>query len=228
MRINRVAYAAIHSLQYCEYKQSLDKSRPMSWSKVLAIQAMLRTHSYVAAIDADCIIRNPLVSIAAIFALYPSADNIHTPDYGNKRLNGGVIFVRNSSYSVRYWNRIYHQPRETIFSAIWEQKAIIDHMISRPAEFSEHSKIVRQENLNFVAGWKDLANGKSVAPGEARKTPDFVFIQHAAGGTRGARATQKYNMLAKESCDNSGFDVWHTVEPEVPEQARAQAKTIQN
>ena len=77
---------------------TLDPSRPVAWSKFLAIQRHLPEYDYVAYIDMDAVIMEPSTPLEAfIEATGPCSDVILTEDWNGP--NTGVYLVKNSPWS---------------------------------------------------------------------------------------------------------------------------------
>ena len=180
----RTLYAKIHGIGYCQCTERVDKRREPAWDKVLLVMQMLKTRELVIWMDADMRIKNMLISPHAIFDMYPQKSVIFTPDTGNKGINCGVIFVRNTTYVHAYLRRIY-QYEQFIHHPWWEQAAILHDRKIHAKEFNDNNIIVNHEYLNYIASAK-----------VKREVPFFAFAKHTASG----HTNSKY-IIGSESCN---------------------------
>ena len=120
----RKFYAKLHGIEYCQFTERIDASRPAAWDKILLLLKNLKERKYVVWFDADVYIKNVLISPKAIFGMYPDKRMIYTPDLNNTGINSGVMFARNSSYVHKYMRRIYNYS-QFINDPLWEQRGIL-------------------------------------------------------------------------------------------------------
>uniref|UniRef100_A0A0A9FRJ1 Uncharacterized protein n=1 Tax=Arundo donax TaxID=35708 RepID=A0A0A9FRJ1_ARUDO len=79
---NKRAYAAAHGYGLIVLPaDAVDTRRPLSWSKILALQANLHRHHWFFWNDADTLVTNPDIPLASLmlysYAVYYQAINLH-------------------------------------------------------------------------------------------------------------------------------------------------------
>lgn len=106
---NKAKYASLHGYSLVSFGQKLDQSRPAAWSKILAIESVIRSSDLVAWMDADAVVVDmdqkiePMVDSGidvAIAAENGSDGTIHP--------NSGFIVFRNTPDVIellrQWWN----------------------------------------------------------------------------------------------------------------------------
>jgi hypothetical protein len=117
---NRINYAKNHNYEVIDGHGSIDRSRPVAWSKLLAILTSLPKYDYVFYLDMDAVIMESDISLEDIIQAANSdgrcslssgtspalCDFIVTEDWNG--LNTGSMLVRNSPFSKEFlqfaWN----------------------------------------------------------------------------------------------------------------------------
>lgn len=185
LRGNRLKEADKYGYEYCEYRTSLDKSRDVAWSKVLAIQDLFeKNRSVVAWMDADAyfVSLKPFERIVQEH-LDAGKDAVFTDDINHGELNTGVMVLKNSPWTKKFLHAIYNDYPDAIKDPFWEQRAALDFLRDRPVEFRTHATIVPHHLMNNVAS----------STGE--------FVAHAAGG----HGAKKYQIILRTLQDQSGL-----------------------
>eukprot|EP00252_Welwitschia_mirabilis_P023455 TRINITY_DN6624_c0_g2_i1.p1 TRINITY_DN6624_c0_g2~~TRINITY_DN6624_c0_g2_i1.p1 ORF type:complete len:357 (-),score=21.12 TRINITY_DN6624_c0_g2_i1:161-1231(-) len=111
---NKKSYARTHGYDFIDASDILDKRRPPSWSKILAVRTHLSRYDWVFWNDADSLVTNPnialedvLHSIIGDMEWNDMPDFIVTEDVTG--VNAGMFFFRNSKWSKRFldlwWNQ---------------------------------------------------------------------------------------------------------------------------
>lgn len=108
---NKENYARRHGYTFINASNTLDKSRPPSWSKILAVRKHLPDFDWVFWNDVDSLVTNPEISLEDIIdsAVGSTAlpDLIITKDVTG--VNAGMFFFRNTDWSMRFlelwWNQ---------------------------------------------------------------------------------------------------------------------------
>lgn len=141
-------YAARHGLGITAIRDTLDASRPPSWSKIpLCLQALEKS-DWLWWLDADAAITNPEIDVRQYCD--EAADMIATKDENG--LNCGSFLLRNSEGARRLldatWNRtalIHHQ--------WWEQGAM--HVVLQQQPDIAIVKFIDQRAINsYVENWQ--------------------------------------------------------------------------
>ncbi|XP_078153624.1 putative alpha-1,6-mannosyltransferase MNN10 [Carex rostrata] len=111
---NKKAYTKKMGYHFIDSSWMIDRSRPPSWSKILAIKSALRDHDWVFWNDADTLVTNPeiyleniLVALIGHSDFNSTPDLILTADYNG--VNAGVFFVRKSEWSERFLDTWWNQ-----------------------------------------------------------------------------------------------------------------------
>lgn len=111
---NKRAYAEEKGYDFVDGRGIIDKSRPASWSKILAVRSLLPNYDWVLWNDADTLVANPNISLERILEVvigttdFPSSPNlIVTEDVTG--VNAGIFFVRRSKWSIDFLNTWWNQ-----------------------------------------------------------------------------------------------------------------------
>ena len=124
-------YSLLSKIQYCMQhgydliidESVVDHTRPYAWSKVELIQNYIGTYDHVAWIDADTLIMNPEKKLEEFIDQYQGTNDILL-GYDRERFNTGVMFIKNTDWSIRFFSDVYEQD-QFIDNGYWEQAAII-------------------------------------------------------------------------------------------------------
>lgn len=111
---NKLSYANRHGYQFIDASNLLDKSRPPSWSKILAVRMHLPHYDWVFWNDADSLVTNPTIALDdIIYSIVGNTNFNEMPDFIVTKdvtgVNAGMFFFRNSSWSLQFldlwWNQ---------------------------------------------------------------------------------------------------------------------------
>lgn len=111
---NRYSYASHHGYDVINCNDLIDRTRPVAWSKFLALLHYLLFYDYMMYIDMDVVIMQPSITIESlIFATEKSADAdlILQADWNG--LNTGIFLAKNTT-----WTRDFLQ-------LAWNQKQLV-------------------------------------------------------------------------------------------------------
>lgn len=111
---NKLSYVKRHGYEFIDASDLLDKERPPSWSKILAVRKHLPNFDWVFWNDADSLVTNPAIALEDIIestvgsvGLDDMPDFIVTEDVTG--VNAGMFFFRNSNWSMQFldlwWNQ---------------------------------------------------------------------------------------------------------------------------
>lgn len=127
---NKENYAKYHGYTMIDGNKYVDKTRGVSWFKLLAVDEALNRFDYVMYIDADAIIMDPKRPLDEFLIAGKDGDMIMTEDWSG--LNGGVWIAKSSPWTHWYmkelWNQTHLIPRyspdgKTKHIFEWEQRA---------------------------------------------------------------------------------------------------------
>jgi galactosyl transferase GMA12/MNN10 family len=141
---NKREYAKKHGYDLNTYHQTLDASRPPSWSKILAIQKHLHESKWIFWSDADSLIMNSDIKLESL--IDNKFDLIITREATGKDLNCGVFLIKNSSWSRQLLKNIYAQA-QFINDPLWEQSAL-RHLLKTNPSLYKNIKILPQRAMN--------------------------------------------------------------------------------
>ncbi|MCO5559179.1 hypothetical protein L7F22_012773 [Adiantum nelumboides] len=111
---NKVKYAQRHGYTFINASDTLDNSRPPSWSKILAVRKHLPKFDWVFWNDVDSLVTNPEISLESIIgSVVGSRDNSRIPDLIITKdvtgVNAGMFFFHNTEWSMHFlelwWNQ---------------------------------------------------------------------------------------------------------------------------
>lgn len=104
------------------FDESLDRGRPASWSKVLAIKRVLADYDWVIWSDVDTVLWDPGIGLRQ----FVSTESCNLVIQENHQgLNSGVFLLRNCQWSHDFLDAVYAQEQLTEHPW-WEQQAIIE------------------------------------------------------------------------------------------------------
>ncbi|CAK9869154.1 unnamed protein product [Sphagnum jensenii] len=111
---NRKRYVERHGYQFIDASGTLDKDRPPSWSKILAVKTHLSAYDCVFWNDADSVITNPTIALEdIIYSVVGDAEFDNMPDFIVSEdvtgVNAGMFFFRNSEWSRQFLDRWWNQ-----------------------------------------------------------------------------------------------------------------------
>jgi hypothetical protein len=190
---SKQAWCTRHGYDFhCGGDSVWDRSRPISWSKVLYFRQFLDSgYDYLFVSDADVLITNPAVRIEDV--ILPELENkdlLWTKDEcGN--LNAGHLFLR---CSARAWIHSF-------FDLVWKQEDLIHHIWWENAGMIQVLQTVPDHAAHVatcIKSWLFNAylfgpSGKAVDPSRRLWQEEDLLI-HFAGVYRGSKinAMMKY------------------------------------
>lgn len=100
---NHEAYAKKHGYTIVDNSPLLDQSRPPAWSKILAVQAMMKNYNchWVMWLDADVVIMNSSIKLESIIPQEKHIDLLVTTDR-KFTANSGSWIIRNSPWGHQF------------------------------------------------------------------------------------------------------------------------------
>jgi len=153
---NKQAYVKKHGYYLFDESDSLDPSRPPSWSKIRAAQRLLKEEScdWVFWLDADTVIMNSAKTVEAFLPADTQKDLILTRQKGGS-YNAGAWLIRKSDWSLHFldtwWNmrEFVHPPG---MSTSGDNAALKAYLTERmdPAEFKKHIVVPPRCTYNSV------------------------------------------------------------------------------
>jgi len=133
-------YCEHNDYTYIKYTDTLDASRPPSWSKILALKNNMDDFDWILWIDADTLINNHDIRIESLID-----ENYNIVMCGDTTfvLNCGVMLIKCCKENKLFLDKIYNMT-QFINSGIWEQEAIITYYKRHRQQF----KLIPQQKLN--------------------------------------------------------------------------------
>jgi hypothetical protein len=126
------AYCERHGYTFVRELDSLDHTRPPSWSKVLLLARELQRHELCLWIDADAAITDPSIPIHEV--IQEVADSVSPSDlyiaHDKNGINCGVMCWRSSTRSYAAFQQMWDSV-EHIWHCWWEQAALM-HLLAGP------------------------------------------------------------------------------------------------
>ena len=163
---NKRAYAKMHEYDFIFVTEALDTTRPMAWSKILAVQKYLPRYKWLLFLDIDTLIMNPEIRLEDI------ADDNYEQVLGadHNGINSGVWFVKNTrwmrwfltelwaqeelvrgNYVFHYEQRAFHHLFQT---KVWSKNVGTRNEPYNGAEdVRKRSKVVNQCVFNSLLPW---------------------------------------------------------------------------
>jgi hypothetical protein len=111
---NKQNYAKLYGYDVLNGNSVIDLSRPVAWSKILAVERHLSGYDYLFYIDMDAVVMNPAVRLESLIAAAAAtgagtgdADFIMTEDWNG--LNTGVWFAKNTAWAKAFLQLAWNQ-----------------------------------------------------------------------------------------------------------------------
>ena len=167
---SKQAYCEKNGYDFYRLCETLDQTRPLAWSKIKAVQQVLKDYDWVFWTDADSVIMNDNVLLEDF--IDPNSHFIICYDHCSEDVNSGQFLIKNTDKAMHFLNTVYAKD-EYINHILWENRAIMD-VIKEP-EFGEgFTKILPQRMMNsFVYGIHNENPEACYEPGD--------FIVHLPG-----------------------------------------------
>ena len=131
---NRYAYAKLHGYDVINANSVIDSSRPVAWSKLLAVKEYLPKYDYIMYIDMDAVIMEPSITAESLITAAnagseKSPDIIMQTDWNGP--NTGIWFAKNTK-----WTNDFLQ-------LVWNQKQLVgktsSNGVSHPFEYEQRA-----------------------------------------------------------------------------------------
>jgi len=184
LRQNRALEANKFGYEYCEFSHTFDETRAPAWSKILAMEELMRRgRETLIWMDADAYFVT-LKSFEDITQVHfdQGKDIVFTDDTGGRPVNSGVFVTRNSPWSKAFWKSVYDvpNPRRRVKTARWhDQAGIYKYRNDKRDDFDRHVAIIPRHIMNSLNG----------------DAPDFIVHQ---AGSRGSHDVGKYDALLQK------------------------------
>ena len=154
-------YAELWGFSYFELKESLDLKRPISWSKLLAIENLLQKYEVVIYLDVDVMILKMDENILEDFdKRYDFAWRVSSIS-GKLSPNAGVMLFR-SSVATKSLLRCAYEQTDLIYDGWWEQAALIrvlGYSDPRPSSVEKlaNAPLVTVRERKLMPKWNSVA-----------------------------------------------------------------------
>jgi galactosyl transferase GMA12/MNN10 family len=180
---NKQDYCKKHGYHLYNESDSLDPSRPPSWSKIRAARRLLLEEScdWVFWMDADTVIMNSAKRIEDFLPLPESGiDLVLTRQKGNS-WNAGAWLIRNSTWSLNFldhwWNmEEYVKPKGLAVSG--DNDALRAYLLSmEEATFKQHIVVPERCTFNSDAKWTSPAEAAALTAETIPQQPWYMSTQ---------------------------------------------------
>jgi len=176
---NKQAYVDFAHYRLFDGSQHLDNTRPPSWSKIRAVQALMEQQEcdWIVWLDADTVIMNKTQRIEAF--LPAEADFVVTREKNNK-YNAGAWIIKNSAWSKtfleRWWNMdSFVQPKGMAVSG--DNDALNYFLHHMDENDRRHVVIPPRCGFNAVACFTTTSEHEQYATG-ARQVSQYEWYLH--------------------------------------------------
>lgn len=191
-------YAELWGFSYFELKESLDLKRPISWSKLLAIENLLHEYEVVIYLDVDVMILKMDENILEDFdKRYDFAWRVASIA-GKLSPNAGVMLFR-SSVATKSLLRSAYEQTDLIYDGWWEQAALI-RVLGYSDPRSSSIKQLTNEPLVTVREKKLMAKWNSTS---AEADSGKANFRHFAGEPFSVRRLMMIEYLLYHHSTNS-------------------------
>lgn len=83
--LNRVEYCKKHGYDFINANTFIDHTKPVAWSKLIAVEQLLPNYDYIIYMDMDVVIMNSAITVQSLIASAPpNADFLMTNDWSGK------------------------------------------------------------------------------------------------------------------------------------------------
>ncbi|KAF5832929.1 hypothetical protein DUNSADRAFT_11009 [Dunaliella salina] len=179
---NRLLLALEQNARYCHFI-SMDPTRAVHWTKILAVKQALALSPYVLWLDADAVIaRFDVPVLQRLLSLSASKDVLFSSEFNQPRnatdasidatqasvrINTGAVFFKSSEFTFQFLDSVYKEaPKWTYWLMEKDQSGFDYWQQAHSAEWLEHMRVVHYRYMNSF--------------GEKYKEGDLVY--HVAGG----------------------------------------------
>lgn len=153
---NKQDYVDKHGYQLFDESKYLDKSRPPAWSKILAVQRLLKEEQceWVWWVDADTVIMN---SERRVEDFLPAPDStqslILSPDHSGGYNSGGFL-IRNTPWALKFvedWWSMKNYIKPHGLSRSGDQDSFKAYLAALGSEFDKHAAVPPRCTFNSFA-----------------------------------------------------------------------------
>lgn len=161
---NKTRYAKKHNYDIFIYHDTLDTTRPVPWSKILAIQKHLSDYDWIYWSDADSLIMNMNIKLESL--IDDTYNMVISKEEANGNLNTGSFLIKNCEWSKKLLQRIYDQTY-FINHEYWEQAAL-GYILKIDSALLDKVKVLKQRALNSHVMYPEC-------PGSMFQRGDFIL-----------------------------------------------------
>mmetsp|Transcript_22322 Transcript_22322/g.61719 ORF Transcript_22322/g.61719 Transcript_22322/m.61719 type:complete len:380 (+) Transcript_22322:244-1383(+) len=182
IRLNRLLLALEQNARYCHFI-SMDPTRAVHWSKILAVKQALALSPYVLWLDADAVFaRFDVPVLQRLLSLSTGKDVLFSSEFDQPRsatdasieatqasirINTGAVFFKSSEFSFQFLDSVYKEaPKWTYWLMEKDQSGFDYWQRGHTAEWLEHIRVVHYRYLNSY--------GKQFQEGD--------LVYHVSGG----------------------------------------------
>ena len=193
---NKEAYAKKHGYYLFDESNSLDTSRPPSWSKIKAAQRLLTEEKcdWVFWLDADTVIMNSAKTIESFLPAAEGKDLLITAQKGGS-YNAGAWLIRNTEWAREFldhwWNMdSFVKPKGLSVSG--DNDALKSYLTESMSKeyFDQHILVPPRCTFNSVTVFLSPEDAAALAPEQVKEQEWYMhlekyhkgdFIAHVAG-----------------------------------------------
>ncbi|KAF5829067.1 hypothetical protein DUNSADRAFT_16623 [Dunaliella salina] len=201
IRMNRLLASLEQGARYCHF-YTMDPTRAIHWSKILALKQVLMVSKNVLWLDSDAIITRFDIPLLPYFLnLTAGKDAVFSSEFDvsmlardqllemrqdTLRLNTGVIFMRSTNWTLDLMDKVYKDsPRSSHWGdPFHDQHGFTDYQRRNRLDWKQHAHVVHYRYLNH---WEATYRNGSL-------------IFHSAGG---AHKREKYPNTVFPKCQES-------------------------
>jgi len=201
IRMNRLLASLEHGARYCHF-YTMDPTRAIHWSKILALKQVLMVSKNVLWLDSDAIITRFDIPLLPYFMnLTAGKDAVFSSEFDQSmlardqllemrqdtmRLNTGVIFMRSTNWTLELMDKVYKDsPRSSHWGdPFHDQHGFTDYQRRNRLDWKQHAHVVHYRYMNH---WEATYRNGSL-------------IFHSAGG---AHKREKYPDKVFPKCQES-------------------------
>ena len=153
------SYCTRHGYCYIQYNDTIDKTRPPAWSKILAIKDQIDNFDWIFYIDADAIFFNHDIKIESFIdvnfnMIISEAVNEQwvkqyysdSKDFLN--INSGSFLIKGKNIWSKFLLDYIYSKTNRIDHHFWENQSLIDIILEQNPIINKKIKLLKQKELN--------------------------------------------------------------------------------
>eukprot|EP00977_Amphora_coffeiformis_P022855 scaffold11639_cov172-Amphora_coffeaeformis.AAC.32 len=197
---NKEAYARKHGYYLFDESDSLDTTRPPSWSKIKAAQRLLTEENcdWVFWLDADTVVMNSAKTIESFLPADKTKDLLITGQKGGS-YNAGAWLIRNSEWSrefLNHWWNMKEFVKPKGLSVSGDNDALKAYLIGMDKEyFNAHILVPPRCTFNSVTVFLSPQEAASLSPEQVKEQHYYMHLEKYHKGDLIAHVAGKNNKI---------------------------------